>query len=155
MITIQEATAVGCQESGETCPIWMYNYLKDSINNAGTSNDINDQSSGYWTITATNPESWTKYTARLILGKGSIYQLGPNTNQGARAVVVVDKPDVENTDNANINSDNRTNNENKNQVVNVADTVKSAYIGYLIGTIILILGIAVIIQTYQKYKNNI
>ena len=46
-----------------------------------------------------------------------------------------------------------TNNKG-NQTVKVADTLKTAYIGYCIGIIVLIVGIAVLVQFYRKNKIN-
>lgn len=154
MITLQETTLLGCTDSYNSCPMWLH---------------LHDGDYGYWTMSPYSSSSLTawyvSYDQGSVQGDDQVWDpinhvsehsnSTTSLNYDARAVVVVDKPDVENTDNANINSDNRTNNDNKDQVVNVADTLKSAYIGYLIGVIILILGIAVIVQTYKKQKNKI
>ena len=50
MITVQEATTLGCSKNNQSCPLWMSNYLKDSTSYGGTVND--ELSSGYYTMNA-------------------------------------------------------------------------------------------------------
>lgn len=57
------------------------------------------------------------------------------------------------------NSNNESNiasdsGNNGSQTVKVADTLRTAYIGYCIGIIVLIVGIAVLVQFYRKNKIN-
>lgn len=60
------------------------------------------------------------------------------------------------TINNGTNSGNSTTTDKKgSQTVDVKDTLKIAYLGYCIGTVILILGSMIIFQTYRKSKKEI
>ena len=91
MITYQEASALGCTTTQQSCPIWLYNYLYESNEKSGTIADatnINDSVTyAYWTMTSSSSVyAWTIY------GKGLFFDNSPYTSgNGARAVVVVNK----------------------------------------------------------------
>ena len=88
MITFQEAKKLGCKESGEdTCPIWMYSYLKDSKYN-GNQQDT-DSSNYYWLMSATD---FASYPAYIMVHLGRINTCASTTGYlGARAVVEISK----------------------------------------------------------------
>ncbi len=94
MITMQEATAVGCTTSNLSCPNFMNNYLLDSTSNGGTVNDTHTENGatyngGYWTMSASSSDAdhaWTVYYLGYV-GRSST----SDTRTGARAVVVVNK----------------------------------------------------------------
>lgn len=90
MITVQEARILGCKNSPSNfCPVWMKNYLRDSINQGGT-NDGRDN--GYWTMSSAYTPHPNREAAFSIISKGSLQrQYAYNTFFGARAVVVIDK----------------------------------------------------------------
>lgn len=96
MITLQEATALGCVTSQKSCPIWMYNYLYNSTSYGATQNDNTtdpNTNSGYWTMSAYLSD---KTRAWFIAREGVVYvnnQWGLTTSNifGARAVIEVSK----------------------------------------------------------------
>jgi len=51
MVSVQEAHALGCTNDKMSCPVWMYNYLKDAPGYGGTVDD-NTNSYGYWMISS-------------------------------------------------------------------------------------------------------
>jgi len=91
MITLQETSELGCTLDKRSCPVWVYNYLWQSVAWGGTINDpiggaVNE---GYWMSTAvssTTAEGW----GVLCYGNISGY-LTNIARLGARAVVVVNK----------------------------------------------------------------
>ena len=92
MLTIQEALDMGCgYKSGSVdCPIWMYNYLNNSIQYGGTQ-DV--ATFGYWLMNTPGftSQSWRNggtaiYDGRI--GFGTAY-----TGRGIRAVVDITKYD--------------------------------------------------------------
>ena len=102
MITVQEAAAVGCTRSAQSCPIWMYNYLSDSTRYGGTVDDEATSSgvynSSYSTMSA-SPNSY-QYNNYYIDQIWVIKYLGyldehlisyPAEYNQIRAVVVVNK----------------------------------------------------------------
>lgn len=95
MITVQEAAALGCTGSIKSCPKWMNNYLYNSTSFGGTENDTsqgpaNLSNEGYWTMSA---DSTTSNAAWYMLRYGCVKSsMVTYAYQGARAVVVVNKP---------------------------------------------------------------
>lgn len=145
MITVQEAMAVGCTSDGRSCPKWMYNYLISSTSFGGT---INGTGNGIWTMNAYSEngfQAWNIYFSGGIYFNNSVNRTGYNA---IRPVILIDKPTIQNKDDSIISKEE--NNNSINQEVDVEDTFRTAYIGYCIGTVILILGIVVIVQTYKK-----
>ena len=158
MITVQEAAAIGCTGTNKSCPKWMNNYLSDSTSYGGTVNDTTGGNIyGYWTMSA--------YSSADAGCACSVDHSGCLSNDdtsspyyATRAVVEIDKystSDVIINDNETPTKENNNNNKNGTQTVDVEDTFKTAYIGYCIGTIILIFGIMVIYQSYRKEKQEI
>lgn len=147
MITAQEAALLGCTGNHKTCPKWMYNYLQKSTSYEGTANDAS-VGGGYYTMQV---RSGSVYAY-------AIYEVGSlsfGSANGARAVVVVDKEDsneINNSNNTSIKEENKQ--KNNSQTVNVGNTLKTVYIGYIIGSSILVLGIMILIQTYRKGKKK-
>jgi hypothetical protein len=92
MITVQEAGTVGCTGTEKSCPIWMYNYLSSSTSSGGTINDSSvSNNNGYWTMSAVYYGANTS-GAETIADDGCIdWSATTDTNNGARAVVVVSK----------------------------------------------------------------
>ena len=94
MITMQEAYALGCTESSQSCPNFMNNYLFNSTSNGGTVVDDTTANGashnyGYWTMSACTSNA---YGAWLVYFSGNVYNhSSPSTSNGARAVVVVSK----------------------------------------------------------------
>ncbi len=90
MITMQEVISFGCNNEDNnnivSCPIWMYNYLKDSINFGGTINDSNALAS-YWTMSTA---MWKDIMA-FVIYKNTYSTLSTNLKSGARAVVEINK----------------------------------------------------------------
>ncbi len=151
LITVQEAVALGCTSVGSSCPKWVYNYLSNSITHGGT---VNSSGEGIWTM---NSYSGNEYQAWNIYYSGGLYynnSVNRIDYNAIRPVILIDKPTVSNNnDGATIEGEKNTKNS-VDQEVNVKDTFRTAYIGYCIGTIILILGIVVIFQTYKKQENK-
>ena len=94
IITLQEVANLGCS-SISACPIWMYNYLFNSVESGGTINDTAygpnwSNNAGYWTITGT---SNTPHGAwRVSVGDEPVtIRATAAPYYGARAVVVVSK----------------------------------------------------------------
>ena len=95
MITVQEAADLGCTDQNASCPIWMYNYLNNSISSGGTVNDattVDEDSSNlcYWTMNADISRAdlaWHVSYLGLASNRSATY----GTNAGARAVVEIDK----------------------------------------------------------------
>ncbi len=85
LITLQEAASFGCNNSSQSCPIWMYNYLNNSTNNGGTEND--SSASVYWSSSAYS--TYSNYAWYIMVGRlGNDFVYMEN---GARAVVEVTK----------------------------------------------------------------
>ncbi len=96
IITLQEAAALGCTTTAGSCPKWMYNYLQDSVTYGSVTNDDNhgpasEGNYGYWTMSAytagDNKSAWG------ITQEGKVNYFNSNgyMNNGARAVIVVNK----------------------------------------------------------------
>lgn len=94
MLSVQEASAMGCTTTAKSCPNWMNNYLSNSTSYGGTVNDTGkanygSSNSGYWTMSA---HSTSSNYAWYINGTGRADAGNPTyTYYGARAVVVVSK----------------------------------------------------------------
>ncbi len=90
MITVQEARILGCKNSPSNfCPVWMKNYLRESIKQGGT-NDGKDN--GYWTMSSAYTPYPNREAAFSIIPEGSLQrQYAYNSFFGARAVIVVNK----------------------------------------------------------------
>lgn len=164
MITVQEATAVGCSTLDKSCPVWMSNHLYESnYPDNETTNGI-PINQGYWTLSALDGDNAWLVTN---VGKLNYDARTNNTSYGIRPVVEVTKYTVNNItpddDDAEDNggtqdgsSTGSSNGTNKgSQTVKVGDTFKTAYIGYCIGTCILILGGMVVYQSVRKNKNEV
>lgn len=146
MITMQEANDLGCTTSTNSCPAWMYNYL-DTENNDTTET----ATTGYWAMNSTLSYrvggSYNAWTVNNLGGLKSNYPF--QSDYGARAVVVVNKY------NANDTSSESETTENNDQVVEVEDTAWNvSKIGITIGLVILVLGVMVIVQTILKGKQK-
>ena len=88
MITVQEATDLGCTSDEKSCPIWMNNYLPQSTSYGGTINDTTDRYTGYWTM---NAYPSNIYYAWFVSSNGSVQNYDAYAPFGIRAVVVVSK----------------------------------------------------------------
>ncbi len=154
MITVQEAVLFGCYfKKIKTCPVWLYNYLARSASYGGTSND-SAADDAYWTMNAYNYTiAYDMFTEGDIDYNYTWGWEGPAAH-GARAVVEINKvvkdeaPGKDSVINIPVKES-----KSGNQVVDVKDTLKVAYIGYCLGAILLILGIMVLYQTYRKSKS--
>lgn len=96
MITAQEAIALGCTGSSRSCPIWMYNYLKQSSQYGGTVDDTHTENgatnnNGYFTMQV-SPHVSSRATAYMIDQGGYLTDASISLiHFGARAVIVVAK----------------------------------------------------------------
>lgn len=145
MITVQEAVGWLSYSSGYG-PRW----LADTPNEA------------YWTMNAgynsatdkANDLTFVIYQVHNGDMYGSQYDNDRITSErNVKAVVEVDKlseSEVQDSNQDSIVNTPAKENQGSNQVVEVKNTLKTAYIGYCIGVILLILGIMVIYQTYKK-----
>lgn len=99
MLTVQEAADLGCTSEQKSCPKWMYNYMTNSTDYNGTTNDANigpnvinnsAGNDGYWMM---NVYSGTNVGAWRIIYNGSLNYSNNNHNNyyGARAVVEINK----------------------------------------------------------------
>lgn len=89
MITVQEASKLGCTNTYQTCPQWMYNYLSQSTSYGGLVNDNSKPNYGYWTMCA---YSSGKYVWHMAQQGRLHYSIDPTySGIGARAVVTVAK----------------------------------------------------------------
>ena len=87
LITMQEAMDVGCRRSAGGCPIWMYNYLNESINNGGTKDGTDV---GYWSLNGYVGQ--VNANGLFITKLGTIGGYGTfDETIGARAVVEINK----------------------------------------------------------------
>lgn len=128
MITIQEATHLGCKLSpSNSCPKFLTNGIKNT---------------GIYTMND------SKFMYRNGTDENRIAGDMPAYEKDIRAVVVVNKPKSIDESTA------ATPKSQGDQTVKVADTLKTAYIGYCIGIIVLIAGITVLVQFYRKNKIN-
>lgn len=128
MITIQEATHLGCKLSqSNSCPKFLTNGIKNI---------------GIYTMNDSN------FMHRYGTDKNWIVGDIPSQERDIRAVVVVNK--TESID----ESAAATPTSQGDQTVKVADTLRTAYIGYCIGIIVLITGIAMLVQFHRKNKIN-
>ncbi len=86
MITMQEAIIFGCNIEGNGfCPIWMKNYLQDSISFNGT---VNSNDNSYWTMSTA---SWGNLIIAFRILASGTNSYFPNIKVGARAVVEINK----------------------------------------------------------------
>ena len=84
MITLQEVVSLGCTTVNKSCPIWMYNYLKNAIVNGGTNEGVDYT---YWTSTAKTVDyAWGIYYYARVGNDGTSDVLG-----GARAIITIEK----------------------------------------------------------------
>ena len=94
MITVQEASDLGCTADNKSCPIWMYNYLQYSTSYGGTIDDTNIENAvndnwGYWAMNANSING--SYAWHVLLhGKMSNDTIYSN-KYCARAVVEINK----------------------------------------------------------------
>lgn len=91
-ITIQEASAIGCgySEDKPNCPIFMYNYLADSISNGGTAND-NTTGGSYHTMSTFGSNDTHTQHDFYMMPQGWFGQTTTTHNTGIRAVIEIDK----------------------------------------------------------------
>jgi len=86
MITIQETSLLGCKSTQKTCPLWMYNYLKENESYGGTETGVDF---GYWTMSSLAADTTH---VEMVYNSGNISNSSPTTALfGLRAVVVIDK----------------------------------------------------------------
>ena len=91
MITVQEATSLGCKTKGQSCPNYMNNYLYKSTENGGTVND-EGQNYGYWTMGAYfESGGLLEYAWILRFGGNAGIEGTLSSSYGGRAVVVINK----------------------------------------------------------------
>lgn len=87
-ITVQEGRATGCGHGSDkpNCPIWMYNYLTNSVENGGTVND-NTNGGEYHTMSSyiNTTHDW------YMRADGYFSQVYTTSNNGVRAVIEIDK----------------------------------------------------------------
>lgn len=89
LIILKETVDFGCTESNQSCPIWMYNYISDSIDYGGTINDPNDNYF-YWTSSVKHSSS--PPSAWYVTSVGDVgYSYAHLGYGGARAVVDISK----------------------------------------------------------------
>ena len=99
MITVQEAAALGCTKSNQSCPNWMNNYLNDSTSYGGTVDDgvpYSPDNRGYWTMSADSSSTNSAWNVNYNgnVSNYNVYSDYSNSSyaiNGARAVVVVSK----------------------------------------------------------------
>lgn len=153
LITMSELKSLGCTES-DGCPSWL------------------NFSSAYWTFSKSTKDTFigsspAKIDAISVTSDGKLATLdafGPNpATASIRPVIRIKKTvtiqDNESTNESDSDSEKGTIstdniNKNVNQKVEVADTMKTAFIGYLVGSIVLILGVMIIIQSVRKNKEE-
>jgi len=89
LISVQEASSLGCTKDLQSCPVWMYNYLNNSTGYGGTvdqTGDIYGKNWGYWTMNAYSSNSsnvwYVSYHGIVITITTS------NTRTSGRAVIV-------------------------------------------------------------------
>ena len=89
MISVQEASILGCTQDVKSCPVWMYNYLYYASNLGGT---VNGSSYAYWTSSA--DASHFSYVWG-VGGENANIQVNNTMSShiycGARAVVKINK----------------------------------------------------------------
>jgi len=85
MITAQEISALGCTINFRACPVWMYNYLSNSVNYGGTVNE--GKGYAYWLMNAYYPYTYACHLNYL----GTLSGSATTVTQGARAVVKIKK----------------------------------------------------------------
>lgn len=94
MITVQEATALGCSRVGHSCPIWMINYFLDSTEHGGTVND-SKANYDYWTMSASLIDSLSVFVVSRyghLYGESGLFAARTSSKYtGTRAVVVINK----------------------------------------------------------------
>lgn len=73
-------------------------------------------------------------------------------NSGVRVLVIIDEDEINLENIKPYNNDN--NNDNKKQTVNVGNTAKSIYVLYIIGLVILVLGVIIFIRSYRLNSNE-
>jgi len=92
LISVQEASSLGCTKDLQSCPVWMYNYLNNSTGYGGTvdqTGDIYGKNWGYWTMNANSSNSSAIWN---IFYSGYLSSIDTTGNtRGGRAVVVIEK----------------------------------------------------------------
>ncbi len=93
MITAQEISALGCTINFRACPVWMYNYLSNSVNYGGTVNQSEGEygaNIGYWSTSTSLSYAEDVWGVRY---NGNVIDVNytSNTNLGGRAVVKIRK----------------------------------------------------------------
>ena len=94
MITVQEAADLGCTSEQKSCPIWMYNYLHNSTNYSGNTNDriVENEADGNYGFWLGSASSLNDNRGWYIGDSGLIYRSNTyDINLGARAVVEINK----------------------------------------------------------------
>ena len=98
MITMQEAIALGCTASSQSCPVFLYNYSYNCTNYGGTVNDTSkigaDYNYGSFTMNAksdSNSSAWyISNSGKLSYTSTYTYNYN-NIGYDLRAVVVINK----------------------------------------------------------------
>ena len=85
MITVQEAVNLGCTTINKSCPIWMYNYLVNSVNYGGTVN--NGGNSGYWSMNSIGNSNAWRITFFGYINNYTLTSLG----YSVRAIIEINK----------------------------------------------------------------
>ncbi len=86
MLTVQEAASLGCRVDRTSCPVWVYNYLNLSTSFQGTVNQ--GSNSLYWLASVYSADTLYAWTIDYT---GNIGSSKPSNQQGARAVILIDK----------------------------------------------------------------
>ncbi len=96
MITVQEATILGCTQTEMTCPIWLYNYMSNSIGYGGTENENlgSGSNSQYSTMNAQQPGQ-NLATSWFIDYRGNLATGPAGDGYGGRAVVEIIKQNLD------------------------------------------------------------
>ena len=133
MITVQEAKYLGCKfRVSDSCPKFLLNNISNNHVGIHTMNSSGEDSSVFL---------YTDSTNLYYIQSEALFSI-----KDIRAVVVVNKTKSIDESTA------ATPTSQGDQTVKVADTLKTAYIGYCIGIIALITGIAILVQFYRKNK---
>jgi len=93
LITVQEAHSLGCTMEQRSCPIWMYNYLRDSVSYGGTENRTGGDygvNYGYWSMNANLGTPGSVWLLSHIGGMG-VAAANITSNYGIRPVIMIQK----------------------------------------------------------------
>lgn len=88
MISMQEAIALGCKTTQQSCPIWMYNYLYNSTGFGGTVDAGTSKNTSYWTLSADSTRATSTWNINFT---GLVNSYNTSSQEGGRAVIMIDK----------------------------------------------------------------